>query len=436
MEMMKKKPVSSGIAQLDNLLGDLYIGDNVLWYEDAGSLTSVFCIHFIRESLALKKPTIYVSFDRSPKNVVTFLGPLAESQNFTILDCFTNGKGDRSEVFGKFYEKDGAQWPYQVIRVNDPTHPGQVAEAIYGLHANLSGDTRFIIDSLTGMQDLWGGEEQVMKFYARTCPRLYELDTIAYWIVEKDAHSSRLRANINKITQVAIDLAIKNDKPALKIIKAEKRNSRFLNEPQSFTCTGTEIVFELPKPLPERLDLGGRIKAMRKKQGLSQKDLAEKIGVTPSSISQVEKNLIYPSIPALFRLAESLAVDVGYFFEGTQAAGWSRCVFRLGDGVGARLEGAARGQVEGIRLLPPSIRDAETEPYLLRIEPGRKVVGHFFRHKGDELGYVLAGTLVFWVNGQRQEAVAGDLIYLKTDSPEQWENADETTAELLWLIVK
>jgi DNA-binding XRE family transcriptional regulator len=250
--------------------------------------------------------------------VVSFLGPLAESRNFTILDCFTNGKGDRSEVFNKFYEKDGAQWPYQVIRVNDPASPAQVGEAIYGLHGNLSGDIRFIMDSLTGMQDLWGGEEQVTKFYARTCPRLYELDTIAYWIVEKSAHSNRLKANINKIAQVAIDLSVRNGKPALKILKAEKRNSQFLNEPQSFSCEEAEIAFDLPRTLPGRFDLGGKIKTVRKKQGLSQKELAEKTGVTPSSISQIEKNLIYPSIPALFRLAESLSVEVSSFFEDWQ----------------------------------------------------------------------------------------------------------------------
>lgn len=435
METMKKKPVSSGIAQLDNLLGDLYIGDNVLWYEDAGSFSAAFCVHFIRESLTHKKPTIYVTFDRSPKNVVSFLGPLAESQNFTILDCFTNGKGDRSEVFNKFYEKDGAQWPYQVIRVNDPSNPGQVAEAIYGLTGHLAGDIRFIMDSLTGMQDLWGGEEQAMKFYARTCPRLYELDTIAYWIVEKGAHSSRLKANINKIAQVAIDLAVKNSKPTLKILKAEKRHSRFLNEPQSFHCEGAEVVFDLPKPLPERLDLGGKVRVMRKKQGLSQKELAEKIGVTPSSISQVEKNLIYPSIPALFRLAESLSVEVAYFFEGLTTAE-AKCVYRGSEAKGMGVDGPAKGAVEGVRLLPPVLREVGVEPYLLTIEPGKKVAGHFFNHKGEEMGYLLAGTLALWVNGQRQEAGAGDLVYLNKQTPEQWENDGEGVAQLLWLNIR
>ena len=243
MDQIKKR-VSSGVSKLDKLLGDLFIGDNVLWYEDAGSFSSAFCFHFIRQSLLEKKPVIYVSFDRSPKNVVTFLGPLAQNQNLTILDCFTNGKGDGSEVFNKFYEKDGAQWPYQVIKVNAPEHPAQVSEAIYGLHATLSGDIRFIIDSLTGMQDLWGGEEPVTKFYARTCPRLYELDTIAYWIVEKSAHSSRLKANINKIAQVAIDLSVKDGKSLCKILKAEKRTSASINKAHLFTCEHGEITFD------------------------------------------------------------------------------------------------------------------------------------------------------------------------------------------------
>ncbi len=435
MDTGKKKRVSSGIRQLDGLLGDLYIGDNVLWYEDAGSFTSAFCVHFIRESLAHKKPTIYVSFDRSPKNVVAFLGPLAESQNFTILDCFTNGKGDRSEVFNKFYEKDGAQWPYQIIKVNDPTSPALVGEAIYGLHGNMSGDIRFIMDSLTGMQDLWGGEEQVMKFYARTCPRLYELDTIAYWVVEKSAHSSRLKANINKIAQVAIDLSIKSGKPILKILKAEKRNSKYLNEPQTFSCEAAEIVFDLPRSLPGRFDLGGRIKEVRKKQGLSQKELAEKTGVTPSSISQVEKNLIYPSLPALFRLAESLSVEVGSFFDNFSGVSDS-CVYPTSQGVSATFDNVPKGAVEGVRLLPPDMKDAGAEPYLVRIGPGRKLAGHFFSHKGEELGYLLAGKLTVHINGQPQVMGVGDTIYLKKEIPEQWENSDKAVAELLWIKIR
>jgi transcriptional regulator with XRE-family HTH domain/KaiC/GvpD/RAD55 family RecA-like ATPase len=434
LENIKKKRVSSGITQLDRLLGDLYIGDNVLWYEDAGSFSSAFCVNFIRESLANKKPTIYVSFDRSPKNVVTFLGPLAESQNFTILDCFTNGKGDRSDVFNKFYEKDGAQWPHQIIRVNDPTNPTQVGEAIYGLHSNLSGDIRFIIDSLTGMQDLWGGEEQILKFYVRTCPRLYELETIAYWIIEKSAHSNRLKANINKIAQVAIDLSVKNGKPELKILKAEKRNSKFLNEPHAYSCEDTEINFDLQRNLPERFDLGTIIKNIRKRQGLSQKELAEKTGVTPSSISQVEKNLIYPSLPALFRIAESLSVDVSAFFSDF-AKLKENVLHRYTDGVKATFDHLPKDSIEGTLLLPPDMV-AGAAPYRIRVLPGRKLTRHFFNHKGEEMGYLLSGKLTVRIANQIHEVGIGDIVYLRKDTPEQWENTGDVPADLLWILIK
>ncbi len=430
----RKKRVSSGIAELDRLLGDLFIGDNVLWYEDAGSFSAIFCLKFIRETLARKKPLIYVTFDRSPKNVVSFLGTLAESQNLTILDCFTNGKGDRSEVFNKFYEKDGALWPYQVIKLNDPSSPNHVAEAIYGLHGNLSGDVHFIIDSLTGMQSLWGGEEEVLQFYARTCPRLYELETIAYWLIEKGAHSNRLKANINKIAQVAIDLSVRRGKSALKIVKAEKRNSKFLNEQHEYVCEDSEIIFESQRQEKGKFDLGAKIKSFRQLRGLSQKGLADLTGVTPSTISQVEKNLIYPSLPALFRIAESLAIDMATFFKDHGLAKVS-FVHPMEKRSPLPLERVARDEAEAELLLPPE-GDSRVQAAIIRIRPGKKLTGHFLTHKGEEFGYLLSGRLEMTVDHESYEVKPGDTVYLPKNTPGGWRNTGEGVAELLWITVR
>ncbi|MDK9709082.1 MAG: helix-turn-helix domain-containing protein [Desulforhopalus sp.] len=431
---MKKKRVSSGIAELDRLLGDLYIGDNVLWYEDAGSFSAVFCLHFIKESLARKKPLIYVTFDRSPKNVVSFLGPLAESQNLTILDCFTNGKGDRSEVFNKFYEKDGALWPYQVIKVNDPTNPTFVGEAMYGLHSNMAGDVHFIIDSLTGMQTLWGSEEQVVQFYAKTCPRLYELETIAYWLIEKGAHSNRLKANINKIAQVAIDLSVRRGKSTLKILKAEKRNSKFLNEQHEYICEDSDIVFESQRQVKGKFDLGAKIKSIRLMRGLSQKHLADLTGVTPSTISQVEKNLIYPSLPALFRIAESLTIEVSAFFKD-HGLEKNLFVYPADQRSTAALEKFSKDDAEALWLLPPDI-DSRIEAVVIKINPGKKLTGHFFAHKGEELGYLLSGRLEMVIDNHIHQVNAGDTVFLQKNIPGQWRNVSEGVAELLWFKVQ
>jgi len=128
--------ITSGVSQLDRLLGGLFIGDNVVWHDDAGSLASPFCLNFIQTSQSQGKPLIYVSFDRSPKNLMDMLGPLAESPMLTILDCFTCGKGARSPIFLKFYEEED-KTPCRVIRVEEPARRDDVMDALYGIHGTI-----------------------------------------------------------------------------------------------------------------------------------------------------------------------------------------------------------------------------------------------------------------------------------------------------------
>jgi KaiC/GvpD/RAD55 family RecA-like ATPase len=91
--------IATGVGQLDRILGGLFVGDNVVWYDDAGSLAYAFCLNFMKESELHDKHIIYVSFDRSPKNLLDKLGALADYNKLTILDCFTFGKGKVPRCF-------------------------------------------------------------------------------------------------------------------------------------------------------------------------------------------------------------------------------------------------------------------------------------------------------------------------------------------------
>jgi transcriptional regulator with XRE-family HTH domain/KaiC/GvpD/RAD55 family RecA-like ATPase len=427
-----KTRVSSGVRALDKLLGGLFIGDNVVWYDDAGSLASIFSYNFIQESQARNKSLIYVTFDSSPKKIIEELGPLAEKQHITILDCFTNGKGDGSEVFSKFYEKDGAQWPYRIIKVTEPAQTQKVAESIYSLHQTMQGDVRLVFESLTGMQDLWGAEEEILKFYTRSCPRLYELDTIAYWIIEKGAHSDRLKAHINQTAQVAIDLRIRRGRSALTILKADKRRPGTLNTPVSFWNDGTDVVFEEEGRKIGHIDVGKRTRALRTKQGLSQKELAGLVGVTPSTISQIESNSIYPSLPALFKIAQTLNVEIGSFFQTTAGAG-DRVVFSA-KRTPIPFPDMPKQSIKGWRLSPADF-ESRAEPYLIEIAAGRKLPAHFFAHKGEEMGYALAGQLEVTINGTLHPVRPGDVIYLTSYYPTMWRAIGPDNAQLLWVKI-
>ncbi len=431
---LEKLRVASGVSQLDHLLGGLYIGDNVVWYDDAGSLASVYCMNFIQASQAQDKPLIYVSFDRSPKNLLEKLGALAQNNRLIIMDCFTHGKGSGSEVFLKFYKSKKDGWPCQIVRVDEPRKVDQVMESLYGIHATLVGDVRFVFESLTGMQELWGGEDNLINFYSHSCPRLYELNTIAYWIIEKRAHSPRLRAQINQIAQVAIDLSVKRGKTSLTVLKAEKRDLDTLNKPFHYWSKDLKISFDSEKHSAEWFDLGKRLKEFRTKRGLSQTELAKLVGVTPSTISQVESNLIYPSLPALHKMAEVLAVELSSFFTKTVEI-TNRMIFPVAEAVDIKLPNLPENIVHA-KLLTPVDFKPKAEPYLLEIQPKKSLPAHFFIHKGEEIGYLLSGKLQLKLEKSVYNVRAGDVIYFTSEIPSQWKNPGPNIARLLWIKIK
>jgi transcriptional regulator with XRE-family HTH domain len=429
--MTHKVRVSSGVSQLDRLLGGLFIGDNVVWHDDSGNLAATFCLNFLQTSLLLQKPVIYVSFDRSPKNLLDKLGVLAESADLTILDGFTCGKGASSPIFMKFYEEPDPERVCSVKKMEKPRDMDYVTETICDLHQTMEGDVRLIFESMTGMQKIWGGEDAILKFYSHSCPRLYELDTIAYWIMEKLAHSQRLRAQINQIAQVAIDLSIKRGTTTLTILKAEHRGTEDIHEPHRYWTKDLTVTFEGEKHGAARLNLGLRIKELRTKRGLSQAELAKLVGVTPSTISQVEANIIYPSLPALLKMAEVLSVDITSIFQQAMELE-KRIIFPAAEAVSVGFRDLPRGALEGYLLTPPDF-EGKMEPYLIEIEPNRDLPAHFFIHKGEEMGYLLSGKLRMSLNKATYTVRAGDVIYLTSEMPSEWRNPGPNVARLLWI---
>ncbi len=420
------------MGELDPILGGLLIGDNVVWYDDAGSLAAVYSMNFLQASLAQGKYFIYVSFDRSLRNLLEKLGPLAESESLTILDCFTHGKGKGADIFQRYYEE--MEISCRVVQVENPSDPNNVMAHFNNCHSRMKGNVRFVFESLTGMQELWEGEEQISRFYSHTCPRLYDLNTIGYWIMEKEAHSKRLKATINQIAQVAIELSLKRGKTSLAIVKAENREIESINTPLHYWTRGLSITFDSRQPAARHVDLGNRIREFRTKRGLSQTELARLVGVTPSNISQIESNQIHPSLSALFKMAETLFVDVSSFFQESPEA-FRQVVIRESDGVDVQLPDMPKNSISAKRMAPLDV-SARAEPYILEIAPRKVLPSHFFIHKGDEVGYLLTGKLQVRIGSNVHTVRSGDLIYLDTAMPSQWKNPGPGTARMLWIKIR
>ena len=177
-----------------------------------------------------------------------------------------------------------------------------------------------------------------------------------------------------------------------------------------------------------------RLKEFRTRRGLSQTDLAKLVGVTPSSISQVESNIIYPSLPALLKMAEVLAVELSSFFKESIDM-TSRMIFPSDEAVEVKLPSLPEGNVYAKLLIPVDFKP-KAEPYLLEIPPKKSLPSHFFIHKGQEIGYLLSGKLQLKLEKSFYSVRSGDVIYLTSEMPSQWKNPGPGMAKLLWIKIQ
>lgn len=60
------------------------------------------------------------------------------------------------------------------------------------------------------------------------------------------------------------------------------------------------------------MNVGEAIKILRKNQGLSQKELAQKCGLSANALCSIEKNSSIPSKESLDKICHALAIPVSY----------------------------------------------------------------------------------------------------------------------------
>lgn len=60
------------------------------------------------------------------------------------------------------------------------------------------------------------------------------------------------------------------------------------------------------------MHVGEAIKSLRKKQGLSQKELAQKCGLSANALCSIEKNSSIPTKESLDRICKALAIPTSY----------------------------------------------------------------------------------------------------------------------------
>jgi len=307
----------------------------------------------------------------------------------------------------------------------------EFTEILNKLEEEKGEGTRYVFDSMTGMQALWGNEIKTYRFFTYACPRLYDLNTVAYWLMEKEAHTTSFKANISHVTQVVLEVSQTSGQFLIRVTKAENRNSPNLLKSYKFEVLDDNIIFHEAEE-KEVLDLGGKVKSLRLKMGLTQNQLAEKLSVTASYISQLERNIISPSVDSLLRLMKELRVEPGQLLL-TEKTGAQRFVQSKSQHKSIHLPNVKDEMVK-CQSLADKTENRRMQPMLLTIEPNSEMPGNVFGHKGDEFILILKGELELEMENETYILREGDSVYLDSIIPDTWRNNGKEQVQAIWIL--
>lgn len=183
--------------------------------------------------------------------------------------------------------------------------------------------------------------------------------------------------------------------------------------------------------MPDREELGRRIKKSREEMHLTLKAIEAQAGISATHVSEIERGKTSPTVGALMRIAVALERDPAYFLEEEDLADVvivareSRVRESLPDG---------RGTFE---RLTTSIPGGRLNANFIRLAPGEAIREAQHEHEGEEAVLVLSGRVQVRVEDQFYDLAGGDAAHYDASARHWFGNGSaEEEAVLLWFATR
>lgn len=179
--------------------------------------------------------------------------------------------------------------------------------------------------------------------------------------------------------------------------------------------------------------IGERLRNERTRAGLSQRDLAKRVGLSPSAISQLENGVSKPSVGTLYAIVTELNVSLDDMIRGEDVPERGsearlgrpghRQVIDLASGV--RWEQLASTTGDGVDFLHTTYAVGGSST------PEESLM----RHHGHEYGYVISGRLGVQLGFDHYELEPGDSIDFDSTHPHRLYNLGDDPVHAIWLVL-
>jgi transcriptional regulator with XRE-family HTH domain len=184
----------------------------------------------------------------------------------------------------------------------------------------------------------------------------------------------------------------------------------------------------LPARETSGVDVGERLRAIRRMRRATLKTVAERAQLSESFLSQVERGRANASVASLQRIAGALGVHVADLFEPNGSSLRPRVLRRENR---PALTFGVLGQK--YMLTPRPLENLQV--IVGKFEPGGSTGDEPYTHgDSEELLVVLSGVVVLHLGAETFELATGDSIDYRSSMPHRLTNIGGDPAEVMWII--
>lgn len=172
------------------------------------------------------------------------------------------------------------------------------------------------------------------------------------------------------------------------------------------------------------IDVGKRIKSIRKRKGLTLQDLSEKSGMSATAISAIERNVSSPTVNTLASIGKALGESLSTLLGESEI----RYIVTRAD---HREQIAADVRNAEFHSLGTGIPGQQFRPMLCLLKPDSSSGNDYLNHPGDDFLHILQGSLEVEMNGDTLHLAEGDSLYCRANTPYRWKNTGAGETRLL-----
>jgi transcriptional regulator with XRE-family HTH domain len=168
------------------------------------------------------------------------------------------------------------------------------------------------------------------------------------------------------------------------------------------------------------MEIGARLQRVRTQKGLSQRELAKRVGVTNSTISLIEQNKVSPSVSSLKKVLDGIPISLADFFTLELDGGPADAPFYRSDDQPDLGDNTLHYYLVGKRR-------ANRQMCILRevMPPGSDTGDAMLAHDGEEGGVVVQGQVEVTVGDEVCLLGPGDGYYFDSRVPHRFRNTGD-----------